>query len=35
MEPYENIDSNIIPKTKKRPAWLEATLEDAEILKVP
>jgi hypothetical protein len=35
MEPCENIDSDIVPKTKKRPAWLEATLEDAERLKVP
>jgi hypothetical protein len=34
MEPCENIDSDIIPKTKKRPAWLEATLQDAKILKV-
>ena len=35
MEPCENIDSNIVPKTKKRPAWLEATLQDTERLKVP
>jgi hypothetical protein len=35
MEPCENIDSSIEPKTKKRPAWLEATLQDAERLKVP
>jgi hypothetical protein len=35
MEPCENIDSYIIPKTKKRPAWLEATLQDTERLKVP
>jgi hypothetical protein len=35
MEPCENIDSDIIPKTKKRPACLEATLQDAERLKVP
>jgi hypothetical protein len=34
MEPCENIDSDIEPKTKKRPAWLEATLQDAERLKV-
>jgi hypothetical protein len=34
MEPCEKIDSNIIPKSKKRPAWLEATLQDAERLKV-
>jgi hypothetical protein len=35
MEPCENIDSDIVPKTKKRPAWLEATLQDAKRLKVP
>jgi hypothetical protein len=35
MEPCENIDSYIVPKTKKRPAWLEATLQDVERLKVP
>jgi hypothetical protein len=35
MEPCEKIDSDIVPKTKKRPAWLEATLQDAERLKVP
>jgi hypothetical protein len=35
MEPCENIDSDIVPKTKKRPAWLESTLQDAERLKVP
>jgi hypothetical protein len=35
MDPCENIDSDIIPKTKKRPAWLEATLQDAERIKVP
>jgi hypothetical protein len=35
MEPCENIDSDIIPKTKKRPSWLESTLQDTEILKVP
>jgi hypothetical protein len=34
MEPCENIDSYIVPKTKKRPAWLEATLQDTERLKV-
>jgi hypothetical protein len=33
MEP--NIDSDIVPKTKKRPACLEATLQDAKRLKVP
>jgi hypothetical protein len=35
MQPCENIDSHIVPKTKKRPAWLEVTLQDAERLKVP
>jgi hypothetical protein len=35
MEPCENTDSDIVPKTKKRPAWLEATLQDAKRLKVP
>jgi hypothetical protein len=25
MEPCENTDSDIVPKTKKQPAWLEAT----------
>jgi hypothetical protein len=34
MEPCENIDSDIVPKTKKRPAWLEATLQDTRRLKV-
>jgi hypothetical protein len=28
IEPCENIDSDIVPKTKKRLAWLEATLQD-------
>jgi hypothetical protein len=35
MEPCEKIDSDIIPKTKKIPAWLEATLQDTERIKVP
>jgi hypothetical protein len=35
MDPCENIDSNIIPKTKKQPSWLEATLQYAERIKVP
>ena len=34
MEPCENTDSDIVPKTKKRPTWLEATLQDVERLKV-
>jgi hypothetical protein len=29
MEPCENIDPNNIPKNKKRPACLLATLQDA------
>jgi hypothetical protein len=35
MQLCETIDSGNIPKTRKRPAWLEATLLDAERLKVP
>jgi hypothetical protein len=35
MQPCETIDSNIVPKTKIQPAWLEATFQDAERLKVP
>jgi hypothetical protein len=35
MEPCENIDSDILPKTMKRLAWLEATLQEAERLKAP
>jgi hypothetical protein len=35
MQPCETIDSDIIPKTKKQPAWLEATFQDAKRLKVP
>jgi hypothetical protein len=35
MEPGENIDSDIIPKTKKQQACLEATLQDAGRIKVP
>jgi hypothetical protein len=35
LEPCENIDSDIVLKTNKRPAWLEATLQYAERLKVP
>jgi hypothetical protein len=34
MEPCKNINLDIVPKTKKRPAWLEATLQDVERLKV-
>ena len=33
MEPCENIDSDIVPKTKKRPTCLEATLQDAMFQK--
>jgi hypothetical protein len=35
MQPCETIDSDNVPKTKKRPAWLEATLQEAERLKAP
>jgi hypothetical protein len=35
MQPCETIDSNTVPKTKKRPTWLEATLQEAERLKAP
>jgi hypothetical protein len=35
MQPCEPIESIIVPKTKKRPAWLEATLQEAERLKAP
>jgi hypothetical protein len=35
MQPCKTIDSDIVPMTKKRPALLEATLQDAERLKVP
>jgi hypothetical protein len=35
MEPCENIDSDIVLKTKKIIAWIEATLQDAKRLKVP
>jgi hypothetical protein len=34
MEICENADPDNIPKNKKRPAWLEATLQDAERIKV-
>jgi hypothetical protein len=33
MKPCEPIESVIAPKTKKRLAWLEATLQEAERLK--
>ena len=29
MKPCETIESDTVPKTKKRPAWLEATLQEA------
>jgi hypothetical protein len=35
MQPCETIDSDTIPKTRKRPYCLEDTLQDAERLKVP
>jgi hypothetical protein len=35
MQPCDNIDSDTLPKIKKRPAWLEATLQEVEGLKAP
>jgi hypothetical protein len=35
MKPCETIDLDTVPKTKKRPAWLKATLQEVEILKAP
>jgi hypothetical protein len=35
MQPCEPIESVIVPKTRKRPAWLEATLQEAGRLKAP
>jgi hypothetical protein len=35
MEICENANPDNIPKNKKRPAWLEATLQDVERIKVP
>jgi hypothetical protein len=35
MQPFETIDSDIVPKTKKRQVWLEATLQETERLKAP
>jgi hypothetical protein len=35
MQPCEPIESVIVPKTKKRLAWLEATLQEVEKLKAP
>jgi hypothetical protein len=35
MEICENTNLDNMPKNKKRPAWLEATLQDAERIKVP
>jgi hypothetical protein len=35
MQPCEPIESVIVPKTRKRLAWLEATLQEAERLKAP
>jgi hypothetical protein len=35
MQPCETIDSDTVPKTKKRLAWLEASLQEAERLKAP
>jgi hypothetical protein len=33
MQPCELIELVIVPKTRKHPDWLEATLQEAEILK--
>jgi hypothetical protein len=35
MQPCEPIESVTVLKTRKRPAWLEATLQEAERLKAP
>jgi hypothetical protein len=35
MQPCENIESDTIPKTKKRLTWLEATLQEEEKIKAP
>ena len=35
MQPCEPIESVIVPKTRKRPTWLEATLQEAKRLKAP
>jgi hypothetical protein len=35
MEICENANIDNMPKNKKKPAWLEATLQDAERIKVP
>jgi hypothetical protein len=33
MQPCEPIESVIVPKTKKHPTWIEATLQEAKRLK--
>jgi hypothetical protein len=35
MQPCEPIDPVTVPKIRKRPAWLEATLQEVERLKAP
>ena len=35
MQPCETIDSDNVPKTKKCPGWLEATVQEAKRLKAP
>jgi hypothetical protein len=35
MKPCEPIESVIVQKIKKCPAWIEATLQEAERLKAP
>jgi hypothetical protein len=33
--PHEYVEPTIIPKTRKRPTWLETTLQEAEKHKAP
>jgi hypothetical protein len=35
MQPCEPIESIIVPKTRKFPSWLDASLQEAEKLKSP
>jgi hypothetical protein len=35
MKPCKTIELVIAPKTRKLPAWIEATLQEAERLKAP
>ena len=34
-QPLEPVESVIVPETRKRPAWLESTLQEAEKHKAP